>query len=307
MILNKSLVEFDEEHHIYTYNGKELSGITGMLHRLVFPDMYKNVDETTLKRAAEKGTRIHQTLEILDDMGLEAEIPEEKTYKRLLKANKLCVEATEYTVSDYEHYASRIDKVFRVDDKTFDLGDIKTTYTLNAEYVRWQLSIYAMLFERNNPHCSVRRLYAIWLRGDEGKLVEVERIPSDVVFTLMHCDQLGKPFKNPLLKFPKDLVRMTSRMAHSMRQRDYWTAEVKEYQSLLKRRMEECQTYKWDSHYVTAVRSHDTEVTTFDAKAFAKDYPELYKKYLKSSCRQGFVTIRVKEQQPKDKPIQEEQ
>ena len=53
------------------------------------------------------------------------------------------------------------------------------------ESVRWQLSIYAYFFEVQNPGCNAVRLIGIWLRGKNHEIVEVERIPSEVVMNLL--------------------------------------------------------------------------------------------------------------------------
>ena len=86
------------------------------------------------------------------------------------------------TLYHNENYASCIDKVYRYDDNTFFLGDIKTTYKLNKEYVQWQLSIYAHLFEKEtNKGAKVSSIFAIWLRGTTHQIVELERIPDEKV------------------------------------------------------------------------------------------------------------------------------
>lgn len=291
MKLNKPLVMFDEEHHIYTYDGQQLSGITDMLHRQVFPDMYSGVSKDVLDNAAKRGTGVHNTIEMMDNLGVVADTPEAHGYARILKRYDLHVECSEYTVSDYQHFASNIDKVFRVDDTTFDLGDLKTTYKLDTEYVRWQLSVYAYLFEICNPGCLVRNLYAIWLRGDEAKLVEVQRIPAQIIIKLLCAEVNGKQFKNPLKKFPSDLSRMTQRIARAVRQQAYWANEVNEFKKLLERRMEEEQSNHWESQFLSVTKTKDSETTGFDAERFKKDYPELFKAYQKTSSRKGYVKI----------------
>ncbi len=62
--LVKSGVAFNEERHTYSLNGKELHGITNMLRRQLFPDEYANVPESTLRRAAERGTAVHQSIAV---------------------------------------------------------------------------------------------------------------------------------------------------------------------------------------------------------------------------------------------------
>ncbi|WP_237584536.1 hypothetical protein, partial [Salmonella sp. gx-f5] len=47
-----------------------LQGITGRLKERAFPDEYKDVTEEVLQRAATRGTRIHNILELYDEVGL---------------------------------------------------------------------------------------------------------------------------------------------------------------------------------------------------------------------------------------------
>ena len=53
MKLNQSSVVFNNENHTYTLDGKLLSGITSLLHRQLFKDMYKGVDEKVLQENAD--------------------------------------------------------------------------------------------------------------------------------------------------------------------------------------------------------------------------------------------------------------
>lgn len=69
--LNNSGVLYEDSTHQYFYDGRELSGITGMLHQYVFPNMYSNVSEEVLKKAAEKGTIIHEQVELFASLGIE--------------------------------------------------------------------------------------------------------------------------------------------------------------------------------------------------------------------------------------------
>ena len=79
---------------------------------------------------------------------------------------------SEYLISDNAHYASMIDKVYRVNDNTFDRCDIKTYGAMTVEKfekAEWQLSIYAYLFELQNPKAKVRNLFIIHLRNKPKK------------------------------------------------------------------------------------------------------------------------------------------
>lgn len=51
--LKNSGVFFNEEAHEYWLGDKQLSGITGMLQRQLFPDEFNGISEATLNAAAE--------------------------------------------------------------------------------------------------------------------------------------------------------------------------------------------------------------------------------------------------------------
>lgn len=157
--LNDSGILFDAESHTYcTKEGEILNGITGRLKERAFPDEYKDVPEDVLQRAAMRGTRIHNILELYDEVALITdECQELQNYMKAqtefpFLANHL---QSEYLITDYEKYASAIDKVYVEDDGVI-LGDVKTTYHLNEEYVSWQLSIYAYFFNLINPDVEVK-------------------------------------------------------------------------------------------------------------------------------------------------------
>ena len=104
------------------------------------------------------------------------------------KENNLTPLVNEYLVSDAMSYASSIDIIF--DDLT--LADIKTTSRLDMEYLSWQLSIYAHLFEMQNPGLKVPRLLAIWLpkpRYGRSMLVDVQRKPIEAIKVLLAWDK----------------------------------------------------------------------------------------------------------------------
>lgn len=197
MKLRKSEVKFDEEYHKYFLKGKELSGITRILSKHIFAGKYKNIPEYILQRAAEIGKYIHRDCE-LADKGVGPKTEEGKSYLKLKEFYDLNFAECEYIVTDNEYFASPIDKVFESGKNEVDLGDIKTTSELDLKYLSWQLSIYAFLFELQNPYITVRKLYGIWLKGKRAKLVEVNRIDPRIIRELLLCEIEGRAFIYPL-------------------------------------------------------------------------------------------------------------
>lgn len=285
MELIKSQVVFNPNEHTYMLGDKELSGITSVISRQLFPDKYRDVPEDVLRKAAERGTMIHSICELVDDMGITHDSDEAQGYKELKDDWGLKYECSEYLVSDNEHYASCIDKVYRENETDFTLGDIKTTYVLDKESVRWQLSIYAYLFELQNPGCNAVRLIGIWLRGKNHEIVEVERIPSEVVMNLLKCDSEGRQFVNPYsispVTLPDEYRKMERTIQEIVSQAKYWSDKKKEITDGVMMAMVEAGEYSWKGDIISFTRKKDTIRKDFDKKAFEKDYPDLYKKYLK--------------------------
>lgn len=199
-MLKQSAVIFLEDTHQYfkTTTGEELSGITGMINRQLFPDKYSAVDKATLHRKALRGKEIHSDCQSYDMFGLDGtESPEVLAYAALMQKDEIENISNEYIVTDDRAFATPIDKVFRYKDtqpKRVNLGDIKTTAKLDEEYLSWQLSVGAVLFEMQNPDLKVASLYGIWLKGDKAKMILVPRKADGEVFRLIDCEIKGEQF-----------------------------------------------------------------------------------------------------------------
>ena len=297
--LIKSPVTFNQEAHTYLLGDVQLQGITGLLGRRVFPDKYKEVPESILQKAAERGSFIHECCELVDDLGVEPDSEEARNYVKLRNAHGLQFEKSEYLVSDNVHFATCIDKVYRTGDDTFHLADIKTTYKLDKEYVRWQLSVNAYLFELQNKEAKVDRLFAIWLRGDKSELVEVERIPNDTIIALLESEVNGTDFVNPYsvpvtkADLPEAYQEMEDAIVEIERQSKYWAERKKELTEGVMKEMVKAGVYNWKGEQIQFIRKKDSIRKTFDKEAFEKDYPGIYDNYLKESPVVGSVTLKV--------------
>lgn len=187
--LVKSQVAFNEIDHSYMFLGKKLSGVTSMLSRTLFRDKYNCISKEVLAKAAEYGHNIHEQIELVDTLGVKSETPAVQDYLRIRQENGLVPIANEYLISDEQDIASSIDVVYGVENSSeyVDITDVKTTSKLDMEYLSWQLSIYAYLFEIQNPHLKVRRLLALWLpkpRYGRSMLVEVLRKSKETIQVL---------------------------------------------------------------------------------------------------------------------------
>lgn len=301
-ILNTAPVTFDPIEHKYyrLSDNKELQGITGILSRRLFKDKYAGVPASILNAAAQRGSNIHDACQQAVMFGFDANtaIPEVVAYWALLANAGVKPLDTEYIVSDGIYYASPIDMV----DEELNLFDIKTTYTLDTEYVKWQLSIYAYLFELQNPHLTAGRLYGVHLRGDKARLVEVERVPVEVISQLLQADVQDIEFTIPAttdvtVQVPADVARLADLESAIIALK----AEIKNYEdrkaevmNTLYEQMTGSGVSKWETDRITLTAVAPTESTTFDSKAFKADDPATYEKYVKKTPKKGYLKITIK-------------
>lgn len=298
MELQESRIVFDPDGHTYTApDGRHLQGITGMLSRQLFPGKYDGVDEHTLRMAAERGSEIHSLCEMADE-GFMSDEPEVQDYVSLKVRHGLMFERSEYLVSDNETFASCIDKVYREDGESFTLADIKTTYTLDTEYVRWQLSVYAYLFEMQNPGAKAVRLLAVWLRPGKSRIEEVGRIPDDTVRELLQCEAEGRQFSNPYAPascdMPEKYRQMEAEIRETVIQARQWEARMKELKDGIQKEMVKAGVYSWDGGGIAFTRRKESIREGFDRKRFAEEHPDLYREYMKEVQVAGSLTIELK-------------
>lgn len=298
MELYKSPVVFDQLAHTYTLGGMRLAGITTMLSRQLFPCKYDGVPQSVLEAAAARGSYVHEVCEIIDSLGVLHDSAEAKAYVRLKGEWGLQHLASEYLVSDEEHFASSIDKVYVDGEDTVTLADIKTTAHLDEDYVGWQLSVYAYLFERQNPGIKAARLLAVWLRPDTARITEVERIPDGVVAQLLSCEAEGRQFDSPLpvraeyAGLPAKYREMEGRILEIERMAKYWAEQKRQLTDGVLAEMLEAGVSKWTGEKVAFTRKEDTVREGFDLKRFRAEHPGLYDQYRYQTQVKGSVILK---------------
>lgn len=295
--LNKSPIIFDEAAHRYFLIGDDFSstqytGVTSILSKVLFPKKYEGVDEEVLQRAARRGTRVHELCQATDTIptdaqeGDEAYTQEVENYKALKAAHGITMIANEYLVSNADWgVASQIDCV----DSEGNLYDIKTTYTLDKEYVSWQLSFYAALFEIQNPGLFVGKLYAIWLRGEKCELVEVERKTLKQLCHVIEAWRNNETLTTADDEEIESLVTIEEQIAETREQLK--ALEDKRAKALepiqVKMTTNGIKTLDGDRIKITIVP--DSTTIKFDSKRFKNDYSDLFAQYSTESTRAGYI------------------
>lgn len=291
----------EDEHRYFREDGKELSGVTGMLKRMLFKDEYNGISKDVLMNAANRGHRIHSQIELYDNLGVGTDIPEVAHYATLIAENNLEVVTSEYLVSDNEYYASAIDKVFHVKgtpENEVVLGDIKTTSKFNREYVSWQLSVYAPLFELMNPTLKVVGLIGLWIREDNykgsiSKIIPVDRKPTEVVKELIRCSISGEEF---------NVEQMPTYISENI-DRLLWITETikslsEEKEAIVKDILTNMQNDKRDridTGIILFSRKAASTTSRFDSKLFKEEHADLYEKYVKVSETAESLNVKIRE------------
>lgn len=303
--LKDSGVIFNAEDHTYLLGDKYLSGITPVLQRQFFPTEFEGIPKHIVDAAAEYGTQVHKSCEDFDHSWINDGTVEVQDYIQICKDYNLNPSASEYTVTDGKDYASQIDKVYRVNEDTFDLADIKTYGQMTAdklEKARWQLSTYAALFELQNKKAKVRNLFVLHLRNKQKKngefdhiaeVIFVNRIPSEICEDLLATDLRGEQFVNPF-GIPDEYKAQEAEIRELIQTK----AEVEERLSQIKAKILEDMTAKnvklWATDTMRLTRKLPTTRTAFDLQKFKKDNPDLnYDDYLKESQVSGSLLIAV--------------
>lgn len=172
--MSKYEVEYFDDIHTYLVNGVIVPSVSEILHK-IFPDKYKNVSYETLRRKATYGTIIHNYIEQYENgiITIKLDYIKEASFNQYLRLKdkyNIKVLEQERIVNYKDIYAGRFDMIADVNGSRC-LCDIKTTASLDKEYLSWQLSLYELAYGKKFD-----KLYAIWLpKKDIGRLVEIKR------------------------------------------------------------------------------------------------------------------------------------
>lgn len=303
MKLNYSEVIYRESDHTYWFGSLQLHGTSHLYGNHINPAKYEGIAPEVLKKAADRGTKVHEECEAYDRFGL-AESVEAENWAKIRREQAIEILDNEFLVSDLTYYATKIDKVMIVGEEQeglIDLGDVKTTSVLDKESLSWQLSVSAVLFELQNPHLKVRNLYGIWLRGNKKEFVPIERKSDKQVKALMDAEQFGLSFVEEKQELPIEIEITLQTVSKLERVIQEATDDLKKKQSdmdILKSYLIEqmsksgVKKLEGDLVIVTYVEPYQKEL--FDTKKFKEEHPDLAEGYIKVSNVKESVKIRLK-------------
>lgn len=297
--LNVPKVTFIEESHQYFIGKKELKGVTGTLIKKAFPDTYKNIPESVLMKAAERGGLIHNTFEtfcsIFDADLKQYPNPTEEllAFHSMLVAYDLHYVASEYLVTDGENFASAIDGVFSDSEGNIYLVDYKTTATLHYDNVSLQLSIYAKWFEEQNPDLKVKEIVCMWFKNGQSKFQPLPRVSDYQIDDLINAYLAD----DTEYQYKVDVPEQFSALEQEYRLVSARMDALKIKQDNLKEQMMKMMEANKQKSIKTNIGSYSyvesTTKRTLDMKLFKEKYPNAYEKLTKVSISKPSIRIKL--------------
>lgn len=297
--LNVPKVTFIEESHQYFIGKKELKGVTGTLIKKAFPDTYKNIPESVLMKAAERGGLIHNTFEtfcsIFDADLKQYPNPTEEllAFHSMLVAYDLHYVASEYLVTDGENFASAIDGVFADKEGNIYLVDYKTTATLHYDNVSLQLSIYAKWFEEQNPDLKVKEIVCMWFKNGQSKFQPLPRVADWQIDDLINAYLADDAEYQYKVEVPEQFSALEQEYRLVSARMD----ALKIKQDDLKEQMMKMMEANKQKSIKTNIGSYSyvdsTTKRTLDMKLFKEKYPNAYEKLTKVSISKPSIRIKL--------------
>lgn len=297
--LNVPRVTFIEESHQYFIGKKELKGVTGTLIKKAFPDTYKNIPESVLMKAAERGGLIHNTFETFCSI-FDADIkqypnPTEEllAFHSMLVAYDLHYVASEYLVTDGENFASAIDGIFADKEGNIYLVDYKTTATLHYDNVSLQLSIYAKWFEEQNPDLKVKEIVCMWFKNGQSKFQPLPRVADYQIDDLINAylaDDTDYQYK---VEVPEQFSALEQEYRLITARMDALKIKQDDLKEQMMKMMEANKQKSIKTNIGSYSYVESTTKRTLDMKLFKEKYPNAYERLTKVSFSKPSLRIKL--------------
>ena len=191
---NGDTVQFEEQSHSYTVNGKSVPSITQIVSEY-YGNAYAQVSPEKLKQSARYGTKVHEELSNLIEARLNGaeqilapQTQEAVNYFKLVEPiYNIKPIKTEQVVVLYDENknpvaAGRFDLLCDIDGDAY-LVDFKTTSVIHRKEVTAQLNLYALAAYQSGyvPNDDLR-LGVVHLSGSTSKFIPIPRLGQSFYF-----------------------------------------------------------------------------------------------------------------------------
>ena len=300
---NNTRVFIDELSHTYILDGeKMLIGVTSLMKKHGLSPDYSGIPTATLNKAAEEGTAIHKEIEDYDNGLSVLRTPLIEEYASL----GLKFVQNEYLVSDNDVVASLIDGVYYGENENeYILVDYKSTQKVHTRPLSWQLGIYKVFFERQNPGKRVTKCFCLHIDRKKKTilgLIPIEPVSEKEVDELILAEKEGRIYIDEYEQPSAELV-MTDHELTAYVEQQAEIARLKEQVKAIE------ETLKgFDKRVCDYMVEHNLETmeggggvfklkkaytkTSIDTERFKKMQPGLYDQYKKVSIVSASVSFK---------------
>lgn len=287
---------FDEATHTYTDENGNLIPSVSEIIRNWLGNKYESIDEETLKKAQEKGKKVHKEIEDFVLQNIEPKNPsyEFKCFKKLIKKHPVTATHSEemvYGATEYGAYAGTYDLF---DSVNGILYDIKTNYSLNKEYVQIQLSLYAMALRQNNV--KVTQAYVIHLPPEKSpekpQILGIDLLSDEQCENIVRAYFAGESKPQEHLQCLNETAVME--LGNAVLMLENAETVIKGYKDLILQEMEARQIKQIKLGNITISYIAPTVRESIDTARLKKEKPEIAAFYKKISNVKSAVRITSK-------------
>ncbi len=297
---------FDEEKHVYTYQGKKLISVTQLLARQGLSPNYAGVKKETLQKGADRGTVIHKEIEEYNKDGTIGFTEEFQFYKDFVENLNVIPVLSECFVTDGK-IAGKFDQVLAVPNKvltengqladnndpegyTLVIVDNKTTSSIHWDSISWQNTVYIYLFEKIYG-IKIRRAAVMWLPKSKYGKCQFRFVE------LKSTEELNKVFEaenNDIVyhqEYPVD-TDILAELEGLKLEKAKIDDRIKELSERVIKTMEEKAVFSFDTGYAKFTRVVSEGKETFDFKKYQADHQDVdFSSYMKKS--KGSTSLKI--------------
>ena len=287
---------FDEQTHTYTdENGNQIPSVSEIIRNWL-GNKFVGIDAEVLKKAQEKGNKVHSEIEKYLLQNVEPKKPtyEFKTFKQIFKKEFVATQTEQvlYGATEYGAYAGTFDLLDTING---NIVDIKTNYSLDKEYVQIQLSLYAMALRQNDV--IINRGYVIHLPPE--KSPEKPQILAIELLSDAECEEIVRAYFNGESKPQAELQCLNEQaiaeLENSIMAMTKAEMTIKEYKDKILKEMEERNISQIKiGNNITISYIASTTRESIDTAKLKKEMPIVADRYKKISKVKSSVRITTK-------------
>ena len=170
---NNTEIDFEPITHTYSVKGRRLPSVSEIMRPLT-DAYYSTIPHAVLDNASNRGTRVHEAIEMYDVLGVEANDKEIKPYllgyKMAKNVEKFYSIQNEIMLTNGE-YCGTLDIIGQL-GKDLVIIDLKATSKINYELIEVQLAGYLELAKANGYQ--IEKTYVCHVKPSSYKFVEID-------------------------------------------------------------------------------------------------------------------------------------